>query len=77
MSRLSWQLLPPGQIIGHGFLASDVFTRFRGPLVQLIVFLHVSKIDEQVERCTGQYLIDMGIVIGYFVLWLPFCSAGV
>ena len=71
------QLLPPSQIIGHGLLAPDVFARLQGLLVQPIVFLHVSQIDEQVERCTGQHLVDMGIVIGYVVpLGRLFASLG-
>src|SRR5262249_54920589 len=60
--------LSRGERIGYRLFAPNVFARFDGLTIQMLVFLHVGEIHEQIERLPSEHLVDVGIVVGNFEL---------
>ena len=64
-------VLTGSQRIGDRFFAPNMFAGSNCFAIEMLVFLHVGRVDQQVEVDAGQHLIDMGVVIGDVVFFRP------
>ena len=61
-------LLAGGERIGDRFFAPDVLAGGDRLAIEVLVLLHVGRIYQQVEICTGEHLRDVRVVVGDVVI---------
>ncbi len=64
LDRHSQQLPPFLQRVGDRFLAPDMTARLERLSIEVFVFLHVGQVHQEIERCAGQHLVDVRVVVG-------------
>src|SRR5262245_28419539 len=64
-------VLTAGQRIGSLCFTPDVFAGCNRLAIEMLVLLHIGRVDQEVEIDAGQHLVDVWIVIGDVMFFRP------